>query len=150
MHSGGFATSTKGTAARAGSFAGRVFRHFSRIIAVNEELADVFRRFGAGRIVSIPPFALTHPNADVTVPGELAAFYKSHSPLLISVGGLEKEYDPLTQIAAVKEIQAELPDAGLLIVGGGSMQVEVEAAIKASGFRTKRMMRVRSATHNQV
>lgn len=133
MHSGGFATSNEAEAAKPGSFAGRVFRRFSRIIAVNEKLADVFRRFGVESVSVIPPFALAQPDVNVTVPTGLAAFCKTHTPLLIAVGGLEKDYDPLLQIATMKEIASELPNAGLMIVGGGSMQSEVEAAVAASG-----------------
>ena len=133
VHSGGFAVSGAAKAARPGAFAGRVFRRFSRIVAVNEKLADVFRRFGATRVVVIPPHALKRPDPSVAVPSELAAFCKSHTPLLLAVGGLEKEYDPLLQIAAMKEIIFELPNAGLMIVGGGSMKGEVETAVTASG-----------------
>ncbi len=133
IHSGGFAESEEARGSRPGSFTGRVFRRFSRIIAVNEKLAEVFKRFGAERIVVVPPFALKHPDVNVTVPTALSAFCKAHTPLLVAVGGLEKDYDPLLPIAAMKEITAELPKAGLMIVGGGSMHSEVEAAVAASG-----------------
>lgn len=133
MHSGGFATSNRAEAAKPGSFAGGVFRRFSRIIAVNEKLADIFGRFGVEKISVIPPFALKQPDVNVTVPTELTEFCKTHSPLLIAVGGLEKDYDPLLQIAAMKEIIAELPNAGLMIVGGGSMQSAVASAVASSG-----------------
>ena len=133
LHSGGFAVSVEADAARPGSFAGRVFRRFSRIIAVNEKLADVFRRFGATQIEVIPPSALKPPDTRVSVPAKLAAFRASRSPLLVSVGGLGQEYDPLLQIEAMKEIVTSLTNAGLMIVGGGSMSNEVEAVVAASG-----------------
>ena len=133
MHSGGFATSDAANAARHGSFTGCVFRRFSRIITVSEKLADVFKRFGVKRVEVIPPYALKQPDPNVNVPDELIAFCKSHAPLLLAVGGLERDYDPLMQIAAMKDIVADLPNAGLMIVGGGSMQSEVTAAVAAGG-----------------
>ncbi len=132
IHSGGFAISDAADAARAGSFAGRVFRRFSRIIAVNDKLAEVFRRFGVGQVDIIPPYALKRPDPSVAVPSELAAFCNAHSPLLLAVGGLERDYDPLLQIVAMKEITNHLPNAGLIIVGSGSMHDEVKAAVAAS------------------
>ena len=133
LHSGGFAVSDEADGARPGSFAGRVFRRFSRIIAVNAKLADVFRRFGATRINVIPPYALKRPDPNVIVPDELAVFCGAHTPLLLAVGGLEKDYDPLLQVAAMMEVTAEAPKTGLMIVGGGSIKSEVEAAVAASG-----------------
>ncbi len=135
LHSGGFATTDAAKTAKTSSVMGIVFRRFSKIIAVNDDLAGVFRRFGVpdARISVIAPFALQLPDDSVTVPKELAEFYKAHSPLLLAVGGLEKDYDPLMQIEAMKAILADLPNAGLMIVGGGSMQSEVEAAVAASG-----------------
>ncbi len=133
MHSGGFAMSEKAETGRPGSFAGRVFRRFSRVIAVNERLARVFQRFGVTRIAVIPAHALKQPDVNVNIPEELDAFCNAHLPLMVAVGGLEKDYDPLLQIAAMKGIITQLPKAGLMIVGGGSMQSEVEEAVAASG-----------------
>ena len=135
LHSGGFAVSDEANDAQSLSLSGIVFRRFSRIIAVNEKLADIFQRFGVKkeRIAVIPPYMLQAPDESVAVPQKLANFYKRHTPLLISVGGLEKDYDPLMQIEAMKEIVAEMPDAGLMLVGGGSMSTEAETAIAKSG-----------------
>ena len=135
IHSGGFALSDAANTARAASFVGFVFRRFSRTIAVNKNLADVFGRFGVPRerITIIPPYSLKLPDESMTVPDKLMNFCSRHKPLLLAVGGLEKDYDPLMLIAAMKEITAHLPTAGLLIVGGGSMHAEVEKTIAASG-----------------
>ncbi|MFM9903217.1 MAG: glycosyltransferase family 4 protein [Pyrinomonadaceae bacterium] len=135
MHSGGFALSKAARSAERLSLAGLIFRRFSKIIAVNNDLADVFRRFGIepGRISVIPPYSLQVPDETVKVPDALAVFCQKHKPLLLAVGGLEKEYDPLMQIEAMTDIVRDLPDAGLMIVGGGSMLAEVTAAVEASG-----------------
>ena len=50
MHSGGFAHSKEARSAKRSSFAGFVFRRFSSVIAVNEDLADIFRRFGCTNV----------------------------------------------------------------------------------------------------
>lgn len=135
LHSGGYATTDAAKNAKSSSLAGRVFRRFSRIIAVNEDLADVFRRYGVAeeKLSVIMPYSLKAPDDNITVPVDLASFCKSHSPLLLAVGGLEKDYDPLMQIAAMRDIVHDLPNAGLMIVGSGSMRVEVEGAIQKSG-----------------
>ena len=132
MHSGGFALSERAVAASPGTFAGWVFRRFSGVIAVNEGLERVFERFGVERVYVIPPYTLKRPDPSVAVPDELAAFFAAHSPVLLAVGGLERDYDPLLQIAAMKEVKDCLPSAGLMIVGSGSMYDEVKAAIAAS------------------
>ncbi|MGB2753026.1 MAG: glycosyltransferase family 4 protein [Pyrinomonadaceae bacterium] len=135
VHSGGYATTDAAKNAKPSSLAGRIFRRFSRIVAVNEDLADVFSRYGVAdeKLSVVLPYSLKAPNENVSVPADLTSFYAQHSPLLLAVGGLEKDYDPLTQIAAMQDIVSDLPNAGLMIVGGGSMQTEVETAIQNSG-----------------
>ena len=76
LHSGGFAVSDKADEARTVSITGLVFRRFSRIIAVNEKLADVFQRFSVPkeRVTVISPHTLQTPDDNVAVPEELASF----------------------------------------------------------------------------
>ena len=136
LHSGAYPLTNEAKNASPNSIRGRIFRRFSRIVAVNEAIADVFRRYGVppDRIKVILPYSLRQPDEQVTVPQELKNFYGRYSPMLLSVGGLEKDYDPLFQIDVMKEILAKFPNAGLMIVGDGSMRSEVEAAIAASGY----------------
>jgi glycosyltransferase involved in cell wall biosynthesis len=135
LHSGAYPLTEAARNASPGSIRGLIFRRFRRLIAVNEPIAEVFRNYGvrSAKICVIPPFALNPPSPDVTVPDALAEFYRGHSPLLLSVGGLEKDYDPLMQIAALGEVLKKQPNAGLLIVGDGSMREGVEAAVARSG-----------------
>ncbi|HEY2846683.1 MAG TPA: glycosyltransferase family 4 protein, partial [Pyrinomonadaceae bacterium] len=60
FHSGGYPKTSEAIRAKANSARGRIFRQFSRIIAVNDELADMFVRYGVptGKIAIIAPFAL--------------------------------------------------------------------------------------------
>ncbi len=136
LHSGAYPQTIEGRSAKPGSIRGFIFKRFSQIIAVSESIADVFRRYGVAseRIKIIPPYSLSRPNETVTVPAVLADFRKRHSLLLLAVGGLERDYDPLFQVAAMKGILAEFPNAGLMIVGDGSMRDEVESTVAASGY----------------
>lgn len=136
LHSGGYPQTKEGRAARRGSLRGFVFRRFSQIIAVNEPIAKVFENYGvrADRMRVIQPYSPKLPDETVAVPGDLAEFSEKHSPLLIAVGGLERDYDPLLQIAAMKDILNDFPNAGLMIIGDGSMRKQVETAVSATGY----------------
>ena len=136
IHSGGFAHTPAAKAAKRYSFAGFVFRRFSKVIAVNDSLAAVLRRFGVAdaNIEIILPFALEPPPSDPPVPDDLRAFCDAHSPLLVSVGGMEKDYEPFLQIDSFQEIKAGFPTAGLIIVGSGSLTADVKEHVKDSGL----------------
>lgn len=136
LHSGAYPLTLEAKAASPGSIRGRIFRRFSRIIAVNDAIADVFRRYGVSgeRIEVILPFAASRPDESVKVAAELDEFRKRHSPLLLAVGGLEPDYDPIFQIEAMKDVLSDFPNAGLLIVGDGSMRETVNHAVAASTY----------------
>lgn len=131
LHSGGYPTSKEATAASPGSTRGRVFQRFDKVIGVSNDLADVFRAYGVSddRIAVIPPYSLQPPAASVKVPGDLLAFCESGSPLLVAVGGLEVDYQPLFLLDAIADISAQFPNARLMIVGDGALRSDVEAAI---------------------
>ncbi len=136
LHSGAYPLTVEAREASPNSIRGTIFQRFSQLIAVNEAIGDVFRRYGVKpeRIKVILPFDLRLPDERIEVPKELVDFCERHSPLLLSVGGLEGDYDPLFQINAMKDIRSEFPNAGLLIVGDGSMRGEVKSVITASGY----------------
>jgi glycogen(starch) synthase len=136
FHSGGYPKTADAQKAKPNSARGRIFRQFSRILVVNEELADVFGRYGVApeRIAIIAPFALTPPDASVVLPSVIAEFAESHSPLLVSVGGLEPDYEPLFLVDSMRSVLKEYPNVGLIIVGGGSMRGEVGAKVANSGY----------------
>jgi glycogen(starch) synthase len=135
FHSGGYPRTTEAQSAQPNSARGRIFRRFSRIVAMNEELADLFRRYGVldERIAVIAPFALVPPDPTTKLRDDIAEFSSSHSPLLVSVGGLESDYEPLFLIDAMRGVLKRHPNAGLIIVGGGSMKSEVESALARCG-----------------
>jgi glycosyltransferase involved in cell wall biosynthesis len=125
FHSGGYPSSPEGASAHRYSLRALVFRRFDRIIAVNAEIAAFFQRLGvkADRIQLISSHAVVAEELTDTsdFPPELETFFKNHTPLLITVGLLEKEYDLPLQIAALGRVREIWPQAGLLIVGSGSL-----------------------------
>ena len=131
VHSGAFPLSDKAKDAKRSSIAGMIFRRFAKIIGVNVPIADVFRRFGVeeDRIKVILPYALQRPDKKVKLRAKLADICNSKNPILLSVGGLEADYDPLFQVAAMPKVLANYPNACLLIIGGGSMRPQIEAEI---------------------
>ena len=136
VHSGAFPLTDEAKAAGQYSKHGITFRRFGAIIAVNDALAETFRRFGVAdeKIHKILPFSLSLPDNSVAVPLDLARFISNHSPLLLSVGGLEKDYDPLFQIEAFGRTLQEFPNAGLMLVGDGALRSEVENAISRGNY----------------
>jgi glycosyltransferase involved in cell wall biosynthesis len=139
FHSGGFATSPSGRRARRFSAAGFVFRRFDRVIAVSEEIASVFERYGVSRsqLRVIAPHAVDvseagEPFSPLTAADSVLEFVDAHSPVLVTVGCLEPEYDLEFQIAAFAQIRNEHPSAGLVIVGGGSLHDRLRSTIEGS------------------
>jgi glycosyltransferase involved in cell wall biosynthesis len=134
LHSGGFPSTPTGQNAKPMSLPGLAFRRFGAVISINDQLDDVFKRYGVEkeRIHRILPFSAGDPDPSVALPSHLRDFIEAHNPFLVAIGGLEKEYDPLFHIEAVNRIREEFPNAGLMIVGDGSMRREAEDAVRAS------------------
>lgn len=136
MHSGGYATTDAAKVAKPGSARGRIFRRFSHVIAVNNALADVFKRYGVSeeKVSTILPFVLTPPDPAVDLRNDLDEFARSHSPLLVSVGGLAPDYEPLFLIEAMKGIRKHFANAGLMIIGAGSLRNEADRAVTVNAL----------------
>lgn len=135
-HSGGFSQSGEARSAKRNSVFGSLFRRFAHIIAVNPLLGEIFANYGVSkdRIHVIYPFVHDLPDASVSIPGELADFASRHSPFLLTVGLLEREYDLFMQIDALGDILKTMPNAGLMIVGSGSLEAELKDAIAARPY----------------
>jgi len=124
FHSGGYPSTPQGRATGRRSFAGFVFRRLDRLIAVNAEIAAFFRKLGVNpdRIHVIAPHAFVAGEALSTeLPDALAAFAAEHRPLLVSVGGLEPEYDVAAQIDLLGAVRERHPNAGVMVIGSGSL-----------------------------
>lgn len=139
FHSGGYASSPAGRTARRATLRGLVFRRLDALIAVNAEIVDLFRRFGvpAERIRLIPPHALDPSLLAIGTSGaalrpDISRFFSMHGPILVTVGLLEPEYDLPLQIALLPRVRRRFRNAGLAIVGSGSLHEELRARIAAS------------------
>ena len=134
FHSGGYPTSEAGTRAKPFSFRGFVLRRFDAQIAVNDELATLFHRFGcaAHSVHLIPPHGFSAGSLgalSAELPARIGSFAETHSPLLVTVSGLEPEYDVPLQIASLGTVRKIHPRAGLVVVGSGSLSTQLEAQL---------------------
>jgi glycogen(starch) synthase len=135
FHSGGFPSSREGQSLGPSSFAGFVLRRFDGAIAVNEEIERFLHKVGVhpqrARCISPYAFLPNDPSAYL-LPAVVATFLGKHDPVLLSVGLLEPEYDLPLQIEALPLVRQKLPDAGLLLIGSGSLEASLRAKIDAS------------------
>lgn len=136
MHSGGFPQAIAGSTIFRKKFTASILKNFDRIIAVSDEIADALTELGIpqAKIEAIPPYSLHLPDPDIQPDEQLRDFLDGHSPLLVAVGGLEAEYAPIEQIAAVKELIGDLPNVGLVIAGDGSLRETASDSIADSGL----------------
>jgi glycosyltransferase involved in cell wall biosynthesis len=136
FHSGGYPSSPEGRGARPRTLRGFVFRRFDRIIAVNEEIARMFRRFGVApeRVRLILPHALPAAPAGAALGEPLRGFFDSHEKILTTVGLLEPEYDLALQIDALGAVRESFPGAGLVIIGSGSLEGELRRLIAGKPY----------------
>ncbi|MGH9768548.1 MAG: glycosyltransferase family 4 protein [Blastocatellia bacterium] len=136
FHSGGYPLSEAGKSANPLTFRGFVLRRFNRVIGVNRELDKLFRRFGVAerQIRLIYPHAISLDSAEETLPNPLAPFFQTRHPTLLTVSGLEPEYDLSLQIDVLGRLRERFPDAGLVIIGSGSLEAEVRARIQSKPY----------------
>src|SRR5262249_56017683 len=93
FHSGGYPLSEAGKSATPTTFRGFVLRRFDRVIGVNRELETLFRRFGvaSGRIRLIYPHAISLDSAERSLPDNLARFFQTHSPPLLTLSPFQPQ-----------------------------------------------------------
>jgi len=136
FHSGGYPSSEEGRNADARSFRGFAFRRFDRIIVVNDQLVDVFRRYGVKpeRIRLIHPHAIDRDEVAPSLTEPLGSFYRSHAQVLLSVGLLEPEYDLSLQIDVLERVRRRYPSTGLVIIGSGSLEGKLRERIASKSY----------------
>jgi glycosyltransferase involved in cell wall biosynthesis len=136
VHSGGFAVSAEAQNARRNSGKGFIFRQFERIICVNSRLAEVFKRYGVteNRVRLIYPFIHKSPEKGVEIPPALSEFAEKCRPFLLTVGLLEDTYDLFMQIDAIEKVLEKHAEAGLMIIGSGSLESRLKAAIASKTY----------------
>ncbi len=120
FHSGGFAKET----ARPFSLRGAAFRSVDLLIGVNDQILEMFKAYGLSgtRTRRILPFELKRPDPVVPIPADIDSAIRAFDPLLLSVGGLEPEYNNEFLISSMPGIVERFPSAGLVIVGSGSLE----------------------------
>ena len=135
FHSGGYPRSVDGQRRRRFGFRDFVLRRFDRQIAVNQELVDFFHRVGCAPhgVRLIPPHAVPRGTlvelTSADLPPALARFVAQHEPLVVSVSGLEPEYDIPLQLNALAAVRERHPNAGLFVVGSGSLEDELRVLV---------------------
>lgn len=131
FHSGGYPSSEEGRTARPRTLRGFVFRRFDALVGVNSQIVEMFHQFGvpARRTHLILPHAFPAATVDASLPSHLKEFADAHQPLLLTVGLLEPEYDLPIQIEALGLIRQSHPNAGLMIIGSGSLERELRERI---------------------
>jgi glycosyltransferase involved in cell wall biosynthesis len=136
FHSGGYPLSNAGKMANPLTFRGFVLRRFDRVIGVNQELKDLFQRFGVAeeRIRLILPHAISPDLIEKSLPERLSRFFQAHDPTLLTVSGLEPEYDLPLQINLLAQVRERFPDAGLAIIGSGSLEAELRDLIQSKPY----------------
>jgi glycosyltransferase involved in cell wall biosynthesis len=136
FHSGGYPTSPAGRTAGPHTARGIVLRRFDRVIAVNAAIAGLLDRLGLrpDRVRVISPFSVAEPAPSTALTDRLRDFCGVHRPLLLTVGLLEPEYDLPLQIETLGRVRERFPKAGLVILGSGSLEQELRAAISTKPY----------------
>lgn len=136
FHSGGYPSSPAGKTARRRTLRGFVFRRLDRIIGVNAEIVEMFKKFGVRQdsVRLIYPHAVTLPSPETSMPEALLNFLKSHEPVMLAVGMLEPEYNLPMQIEVLGLVRERFPQAGLIMIGSGSLEEELLQLIRARPY----------------
>jgi glycogen synthase len=134
FHSGGYPSTPDAVSTGPNSFAGFVLRRFDALIGVNAEIVAFFHKLG----VDTRRARLIYPHAFLpqeippdTLPEPLQSFFVRHNPVLLSVGLLEPEYDLPLQVEAIGHVRQKFHNAGLVMIGSGSLESELRALIAA-------------------
>ena len=130
-HSGGFPRSAMGSLAVLRFLRRRILGWLDAIIVVNAEVATHLRREGVpnARLHLISPYACPPAPSSDPLPEPLGRFLRHHEPRLLTVSGLEPEYDLPLQIEALGHVRRCHPSAGLAIIGTGRREAEIRATI---------------------
>lgn len=136
LHSGGYPSSPAGKRLLRSRLARAALRRIDRIIAVNFEIKDFFEKSGfpSARIRLIRPDPPVELSAATGLTPELAEFFQAHHPVLLSVGGMEPEYNIPTQIGALGQLLRTFSRAGLVVIGGGSMEESLRTSLQTCSY----------------
>lgn len=118
------------------------FLLFRRVICVNTNIADFFKSLGvkSERILIIPPFAFDTNPGNNSLPKTIRSFIETKTPLLCNIGLLEPEYDLELLLRAFRRFVEKKPEAGLIMIGSGSLHAELEKEITKIGLQGKALL----------
>jgi glycogen synthase len=136
FHSGGYPSSIEGRRAKHRSFRGFVLRRFDFVIGVNQEIIDFYVKLGISesRTRLIPPHSVALTRIAGQLEEPLASFFAAHERILVSVCGLEPEYDVSRQIEVMAHVLQRLPNTGLAIIGAGSLETSLREQIRTTPY----------------
>jgi glycosyltransferase involved in cell wall biosynthesis len=136
LHSGGYPSFQEARELHRNSLLAFVIRRFDGIIGVNRDMMEFFWRLDVSksrtRLIQPQSVARTKIADDLKEP--LASFFKQHNRVLVSVCGLEPEYDVQRQIRAMAQVLRRFPNAGLAIIGFGSLEASLRRQIQATPY----------------
>ena len=103
----------------------------TRVVAVSRALADATVALGVSRdrisiVMNGVDASLFHPRDRAAARAELGL---THAPLAVYVGNLKEDKGVLDLAAAWARVTAEMPEARLVVVGGGPARAALEAAL---------------------
>lgn len=150
FHSGGYPSSEEGRRLSRYSLKALLLRHFDALIAVNEEIRAFFLRCGVpeGRVHVISPYSFIAPSTDPLRP-DIAEFLAKRGPVFITIGLLEPEYDLPMQIDVMERVLTTHEDAGLIIIGSGSLEGDLRKHI-ASKLYADRILLAGDVPHEMT
>jgi glycogen(starch) synthase len=136
LHSGGFPSFQEARDLHRNSVLAFVLRRFDGVIGVNREMMDFFWRLGLlrSRTRLIQPQSVARTKMADSLHEPFASFFDQHDRVLVSVCGLEPEYDVQRQIGAMAQVLRTFPNAGLAIIGSGSLEARLREQIQATPY----------------
>jgi glycosyltransferase involved in cell wall biosynthesis len=148
FHSGGYALEAV-KFAKPMSIRGIAFRSVDFLIGVNSQMLEMFQAYGVSekKMRLILPFALSRPDLNTGIPIDLIDFVNARDPFLLSVGGLEPEYSNSFMIDAMESVLKKFPNAGLIIVGSGSLEAKLRGQIATKTY-FNRILLVNDVEHD--
>jgi glycosyltransferase involved in cell wall biosynthesis len=118
------------------------FRFVRSVICVNTDIAEFIESLGvkSERIFIIPPFAFDANLKNDSLPQTIRSFIETKTPLLCNIGLLEREYDLDLLLRVFSRFVEKRPEAGLIMIGSGSLHAELEKGISKIGLQGKALL----------
>jgi glycosyltransferase involved in cell wall biosynthesis len=127
---------------------GMLLRRTARVVAVADSVRrETVELFGIRHVITIPNAVdgtriTSSRGREVT---RRALGISASAPVVLSVGALTWEKDPLTHVELGRRVIEQLPEAVHLIAGDGPMQQEVARTIEERGLRDRVLLLGRRA-----